>query len=125
MVASSFKYQKIISECKIYVLLISVSLSVCGSYIHTSAYTILSKSLPNYKKLKCTLKHDLDFPSGSAVKNTTAFARDTGLMPESGISPGEGNGSPIWYSCLRNPMNGRTWWATGYEVTKSQTQLRD
>ena len=75
--------------------------------------------------LERILKHDLDLPSGSAVKNTTAVARDVGLMPESGRFHGEGNGNPIWYSCLGNPMNGRTWWATGYEVTKSQTQLRD
>ena len=76
MVASSYKYQKIISECKIYVLLISVNLSLCDSYIHTSVHTIFSKSLPNYKKFKCTLKHDLDLPSGSAVKNPPAVARD-------------------------------------------------
>ena len=68
MVASSYKYQKIISECKIYVLSVSVNLSLCDSYIHTYAHTILSKSLSNYKKFKCTLKPDLDLSSGSRTQ---------------------------------------------------------
>ena len=37
----------------------------------------------------------------------------------------EGNGNPLQYSCLENPMDGRAWWATVHGVTKSQTQLRD
>jgi len=36
---------------------------------------------------------------------------------------GEGNGSPLQYSCLENPMDGRAWWATVHGVTKSQTRL--
>ena len=46
-------------------------------------------------------------------------------IPESGRSPGEDNGNPLQYSCLGNPMDRGAWWATVYEVTKSQTQLRD
>ena len=38
---------------------------------------------------------------------------------------GEGNGTPLQYSCLENPMDGGAWWATVHEVTKSQTQLSD
>ena len=38
---------------------------------------------------------------------------------------GEGNGTPLQYSCLANPMNGGAWWATVHAVTKSQTQLSD
>jgi len=34
------------------------------------------------------------------------------LIPGSGRSPGEGNGNPLQYSCLENPMDGGTWWAT-------------
>ena len=37
---------------------------------------------------------------------------------------GEGNGTPLQYSCLENPMDGGAWWAAVYEVTQSQTQLR-
>ena len=38
---------------------------------------------------------------------------------------GEGNGTPLQYSCLENPMDGGDWWAAVYGVTKSQTQLSD
>ena len=38
---------------------------------------------------------------------------------------GEGNGTPLQYSCLENPMDGGAWWAAVHEVTKSQTWLRD
>ena len=36
-------------------------------------------------------------------------AGDTGLIPGLGRSPGEGNGNPLWYSCLKNPMDGGAW----------------
>ena len=38
---------------------------------------------------------------------------------------GEGNGTPIQYSCLENPMDGGAWWAAVHEVAKSQTRLSD
>ena len=38
---------------------------------------------------------------------------------------GEGNGTPLQYSCLENPMDGGAWWATVHGVAKSQTGLRD
>ena len=38
---------------------------------------------------------------------------------------GEGNGHPLWYSCLENPMEGGAWWAAVLGVTKSWTRLRD
>ena len=50
---------------------------------------------------------------------------DLGLIPVSGRSPGEGNGNPLHYSCLENPMDGGDWWATVHQVAKSQTQLSD
>ena len=50
----------------------------------------------------------LGFPGGSVVKNSPANAGDKGLIPESGRSPGEGNGNPLQYSCLGNPMDRRT-----------------
>ena len=40
-------------------------------------------------------------------------------------SPGEGNGNPLQYSCLENPMDGGAWWATVHRVAKSRTQLSD
>ena len=52
------------------------------------------------------------FPSGSVIKNPPANAGDTGSIPGSGRSPGEGNGSPLQFSCLENPMDRGAWWAT-------------
>ena len=55
------------------------------------------------------------------VKNLLANAGDTGdaaLIPGSGRSPGEGNGNPLQYSCLEDPMDRGAWWATVYGVTK-------
>ena len=53
-------------------------------------------------------------------KNLPANARDlrdTGLIPGSGSSPGGGNGTPLQKSCLENPMDRGTWWATVHRVT--------
>ena len=41
------------------------------------------------------------------------------------ILPGEGNGTPLQYSCLENPMDGGAWWAAGPGVAKSRTRLSD
>ena len=68
----------------------------------------------------------MGFPGGTVVKNSPANAGDVaevGLIPGSGISPGEGKGSPLQYSCLENPMNRGDWWASGHGITKNQTQL--
>ena len=49
------------------------------------------------------------FPGGSEVKASAWNAGDPGSIPESGRSPGEGNGNPLQYSCLENPMEGGAW----------------
>ena len=54
-------------------------------------------------------------------KNMPANAGDSGLMLGSGRSPGDGNGSPFQYSCLKNPMDRGTWLATVHGVVKSRT----
>ena len=59
-----------------------------------------------------------------AVKNLSANAGDVGVMgwiPGLGRSPGEGNGNPLQFFCLENPMDRRAWWARVHGVTKSQT----
>ena len=65
------------------------------------------------------------FPGGSVVKNPPANAgdaRDMGSVPWSVRSPGEeGNGNPLQYSCLENPVDRGAWWATVHKVTKSHT----
>ena len=58
------------------------------------------------------------FPSGLAVKNPPANAGDPGLIPGLGRSPEEGNGNPLQYSCLGNPMDRESRWATVHGVTK-------
>ena len=60
---------------------------------------------------------------GSLVKNPPASAGDAGSIPGLGRSPGEGNGNPLQYTCLGNPMDKGAWWATVHGVTKSGTQL--
>ena len=47
----------------------------------------------------------LNFPGVSVVKNMTASAGNTGSVPKLGRSPGEGNGNPLQYPCLENPMD--------------------
>ena len=64
------------------------------------------------------------FPDGTTVKNLPANAgdiRNLGSIPGLGRSPGGGNGNPLQYSCLENPMDRETWWATVHGVTKSWT----
>ena len=63
------------------------------------------------------------FPGGSDGKESASNAGDLGLIPGSGRSPGEGNDSPLQYSCLENPMNRGAWRATVHGVPKSQTWL--
>ena len=53
----------------------------------------------------------MGFPGGSAVKNLPVNGGDTDLIPGSGRSPGEGNGNPLQYSCLENPMDRGAWCA--------------
>ena len=65
------------------------------------------------------------FPGGSEVKVSAWNAGDPGSIPGSGRSPGEGNGNPLQYSCLENPMEGGAWWATVHGVAKSRTRLSD
>ena len=48
-------------------------------------------------------------PGGSDSKASAYKARDLGSIPVSGRSSGEGNGNPLWYSCLENPMDGGAW----------------
>ena len=51
----------------------------------------------------------MGFPGVSEVKASASKAGDLGLIPGSGRSPGEGNGNPLQYSYLDNPMDGEAW----------------
>ena len=59
------------------------------------------------------------FPGRSHGKESASNARDLGLIPGSGRSPGEGNGNSPQYSCLENLMDREAWWATVHGVAKS------
>ena len=65
------------------------------------------------------------FLGGSVVKNPSANTGDAGSIPGWGRSPGGGNGNPLQYSCLENPMDRGAWWATVHGVAKSWAQLSD
>ena len=52
------------------------------------------------------------FPGGAEVKASGCNVGDLDSIPGSGRSHGEGNGNPLQYSCLENPMDGGAWWAT-------------
>ena len=68
------------------------------------------------------LKYDnMAFPGVSAGKESACNAGDPGLIPGLGRSPAEGNGNPLQYSCLGNPMDGGAWQATVYGVAKRLT----
>ena len=66
-----------------------------------------------------------DFPGGSDGKASAYNAGDPSSIPGSGRSSGEGNGNPLRYSCLENPMDGGAWWATVLGMEKCWTQLSD
>ena len=60
------------------------------------------------------------------VKNppaNTEGMRDSGSVPGSGKSSGEGNGTPLQYSCLENSLGRGFWWAIVHEAAKRQTQM--
>ena len=57
------------------------------------------------------------------VKASACNAGDVGSISRSGRSPGEGNGNPLQYPCLGNPMNRGAWRAIVHGVPNSQTQL--
>ena len=65
-----------------------------------------------------------NFLCSSVGKESACNAGDPGSNPGSGRSPGEGNGNPLQYSCLENPMDRGAWWAAVHGVSKSRTWLK-
>ena len=61
------------------------------------------------------------FPGDLEGKASACNVGDPGSVPESGRSPGEGNGNPLQYSCLENPMDGGAWEAAVHGVAMSRT----
>ena len=67
---------------------------------------------PKVGPVVCGALYRVVFAGSSKVKASACNAGDLGSIPGSGRSPGEGNGNPLQYSCLENPMDGEAWWAT-------------
>ena len=81
---------------------------------------VIPKNALNIGQLHSSLML-VDFPGVSDGKVSVYKAGDPGSIPRSGRSPGKGNGNPLHYSCLANPMDRGTWWATVHGVAKSRT----
>ena len=80
-------------------------------------YNLIQKSIS-----VTTVVYIFNFPGGSDGKASAYNAGDPGSIPGWGRSSGEGNGTPLQYSCLENPMGG-AWWATVHGVATSRTRL--
>ena len=65
----------------------------------------------------------LGFPYSSISKESARNEGDLSLIPGSGRSSGEGNGNPLQYSCLENPMDRGAWWATVHGATRVRHDL--
>ena len=63
--------------------------------------------------------------SDSVIHTCVSIAFTFRLVQNTAQSSGEGNGTPLQYSCLENPMDGGAWWAAVHGVAKSQTRLSD
>ena len=71
-------------------------------------------------KYMCLCLERIDFPGDLDGKESACNAGYLGSIPGSGSSPREGNGNPLQYSCLENPMDRGAWQAAVHRVTKSQ-----
>ena len=65
------------------------------------------------------------FPGGSDGKESACSAGDPSSILGLGRSPGKGNGNPLQYSCLEDPMDRGAWWATVHGIAEGWTQLND
>ena len=92
-------------------------------YLQYTVLTLQKADDTNHLETKNSIgsryKAQKGFPGGLVVKNLPVNAGDTGLIPSSGRCPGEGNGNPLQYSCLENPLERRAWQPAIHRVTKS------
>ena len=101
--------------------------SEVSAYIRegNSDQLVISPTSSKKEKISDTYAMPQDFPGGSDSKVSVYNAGDPGLIPGSGRSPGEGNGTPLQYYCLENPVDREAWQATVHGVTKTWTQLNE
>ena len=77
------------------------------------------------RRIYLLLTFYLGFPGDSDGKELARTVGDSDSIPGSGRSLGEGNGNPLQYSCLRNPMDRGALWVIVHGNVKSQIQLSD
>ena len=83
--------------------------------------SVLFSSLLDLNKIHGVFLEHLLYSGGSDSKESACNAGDLGSIPGLGRSPGGGNGNPLQYSCLENPIDREAWQATVHGVTQSQT----
>ena len=84
----------------------------------TPGLCLLFTPEPRIRDLSFSFLPGEDFPDGSDSTESTRSAGDLGSVPGSGRSLREGNGNPLQYSCLENPMDRAAWRATVHGVTR-------
>ena len=88
-------------------------LNVCAPHsLQFMCWNLIPNKWSPYKWNYYAYKRDTSIPGVSVVKNQSANREDAASIPESGGSPGVGNGHPLQYSCLENPMDRGAWWAS-------------
>ena len=92
-------------------------------YAFPSKVAAMAQSPVSMTDLYVVCKYCMGFPGGSDGKETAYSVGDLGSIPESGRSPGEGNGNLLQYSCLENSMDRGAWKTIFHGVAKSMTQL--
>ena len=97
------------------------NIDVQYTFLVSDKYTALVGNVGDGRGSACVeCQGCLDFPGGSHGKESICDAGDSGLILRSERSSGEGDGYPLQYSCLENPIDRGAWWATVYGVAKSQ-----
>ena len=91
---------------------------MCRLYIHFPLNLYIYRDFPGGPEVK---NLPLGLPGGSDGEVSACNAGDLASIPGLGRSPGGGNGNPLRYSCLENPIDGGAWWATVHQVAKSWT----
>ena len=94
-----------------------------GKAIALIVWTLVGKVMSLLCNTLSSFVIPLGFSDGSDGKESACSAGDLTSIPELGRSPGEGNGNPLQFSCLENPVDREAWRATVRGVAKSQTRL--
>ena len=111
--------------CLLYMFFHDMSVHVFCTFSNWIACLFVFYSLNFENSLYMLDASHLGFPGGSDGKASVCNAGNMGSIPGFGRSSGEGNGTPLQYSWLENPMDGGAWWAAVHGVARSRTRLRD